>query len=87
MVAGKVRRKEERTVKFKDFDLLKFSSIFGANASGKSNLINAFSIMQNIVFGDMPKVVNKLFYKLDDYSKNENSYFEVEIVIHEKFYA
>jgi AAA15 family ATPase/GTPase len=87
MVAGKVRKHERRTMSCNNFNLLKFSAIYGANASGKSNLIKALSVMQNIIAKGMNGQSTSLFYQLNEESKLKNSYFEVELLIDNKYYA
>ncbi|MDR2827880.1 MAG: AAA family ATPase [Acholeplasmatales bacterium] len=87
MVTGKVRRKDERTYKYKNFSLLKFSTIFGANASGKSNFVNALNIMRSIIIEEMPTTIKQYYYNLDDESKFTNTYFETELLIKDKCYS
>lgn len=50
MEAGKVRNFSERLYKDGKYKLLKFMSIYGANASGKSNLVYAFSFLKILYF-------------------------------------
>lgn len=45
MLAGKVRNKANRLYVDDSIKLLKFAAIFGANASGKSNLISAMKFV------------------------------------------
>lgn len=87
MVAGNTKLKSERLQKEKDYSILKFSAIFGANASGKSNFINAVELMKNFVLGSTFEYQQDLYYKLDESCKHENSYFEVELVLDGKVYA
>lgn len=47
LTPGKVRGKTEHIYKNGSFKSLKFSAIYGGNASGKSNLIKAVQFMQN----------------------------------------
>ena len=48
LIPGKVRNKSNHLFEDKLNKLLKFSAIYGANASGKSNLVKALKMMQNI---------------------------------------
>ena len=57
-VAGKSTSHSEhlyRAVKRDDFSLLKSGIVYGANASGKSNMIKAICILQNIAVRKLPK--------------------------------
>lgn len=87
MMAGSTKLKSERIEKFNDFSILKFSAIYGANASGKSNLISAIDFMRNMVLVGIPNFIQHAYYKLDKKYKNENSYFEVELTLNNKIYA
>lgn len=60
---------------------LKFTSVFGANASGKSNLIKAIHFGQKVILnGDFNKVSNEIpKFKLDKTYENKSSRFEYEI--------
>ena len=49
MKAGKVRSKIDRVHQKGNFKLLKFMAIYGANASGKSNLVKAFDFAQTVI--------------------------------------
>ena len=44
MIAGKVRNKNEHIYDDKKIKLLKFAAVYGANASGKSNLVRALDL-------------------------------------------
>ena len=88
LTKGKTRKNEDRIVHLKNIDVLKFSSVFGANASGKSNLVHAIKIMQYIVlFGKLPLDAVNEYYKLDDNSKDLPTYFEVIISIHDRVFS
>ncbi|WP_390890759.1 AAA family ATPase, partial [Fusobacterium necrophorum] len=45
MIAGKVQKKKEHIYDDGKMKLLKFSAVYGANASGKSNLVKAIDFM------------------------------------------
>ena len=87
MVSGATKRKSERIVQKTNFGLLKFSAIFGANASGKSNIIKAFQRMKTIVLKGTPKYIVDEYFKFDSNTIKDNTYFEVELAINDKFYA
>lgn len=87
MIAGKVRSKKERVYDNDKMKLLKFAAIYGANASGKSNLVKAMNFMRRTVLKGLPKGHTEKYCKSDpDYRKKE-SYFEIEIMLGQKYYA
>lgn len=76
-IAGNTRSYEERLYKEKDFSVLKFAAIYGANGAGKSIAIDALRKMQNLVCIGLPKYIIPMYYKMDEESKKNPSYFEV----------
>ncbi|MEG0369807.1 MAG: AAA family ATPase, partial [Hungatella sp.] len=87
MLAGKVRNKSDRLYTDDSIKLLKFAAIFGANASGKSNLISAMNFVQRMVVKGFPKDVMWKYCKLNDANKEKPSYFEFEIKLNDKYYS
>ncbi|MCL2863238.1 MAG: ATP-binding protein [Methanimicrococcus sp.] len=88
MIAGQTRSKQERVFKDKDnLKLLKFGSVFGSNASGKSNLIKAVYFAQFVLRQGEFKVPANNYFKLKEENKNKPSYFEFEIKRGNKYYA
>lgn len=87
-VAGKstihgeqVSRAEKRD----DISVLKAGVIYGANASGKSNIIKAVSLIQKIALSGVPKKYVEPF-KLSA-SNNRPSKVEIEFKVGKKFFA
>ncbi len=81
MEAGKVRSKIDRVYLEGNFKLLKFMAIYGANASGKSNLVSAFNFAQAVIVGGVPTGCNNCYCRLKDDNKNKPSHFEFTIKI------
>lgn len=67
--------------------MLKFAAVFGANASGKSNLVKAIGFMRDTVIDSLPDGYTEKYCKTNVGNKEKSSYFEVEIKIKEKYYA
>ena len=87
MLAGKVRNNENHIVELNKKKILKFSGMFGANGSGKSNLIIAMSIIKGIINGGVNTLINNQYYRGKSNGQEKNSYFEYEIAINEKLYS
>ncbi len=87
MVAGSTFKNDERLVDNGNFKLLKFSSVYGANASGKSNLVKAFGLMRNLVVYSFPDYPLDCHFKLQDDLENSNSYFEIILLLNNKSYS
>lgn len=87
MIAGKVRNKKAHVYDNGKIKLLKFAAIYGANAAGKSNLVKALDFMKHVVLYGLPKGYTDQYCKLDESNKEKESYFELEIMLDEKYYA
>lgn len=87
MTAGKFRSFSERTYKSNTCKLLKFKSIYGANASGKSNLISAFAWFQRFVVNGFKRGSYTLYCKLNEFYKEQPSSFEIKINIEDKIFV
>ena len=84
---------EDNTFNKKDYKFLKSNAIYGANASGKSNLINALSIMRKIVItsfqnalAGINRTTTVVPFKLNLQTINEPTTFEVVFIKDEKQY-
>lgn len=87
MIAGKVRNKKEHVQDNGRLKLLKFAAVYGANASGKSNLIKAIDFMRHTVVRGLPEGYSDKYCKADEENKNRESYFELEIKLNERYYS
>lgn len=87
MIAGKVRNKKVHVYDNEKIKLLKFAAIYGANAAGKSNLVKALDFMKHVVLYGLPKGHTDKYCKIDEANKEKESYFELEIMLGEKYYA
>lgn len=63
-------------------NLLKTAAIYGANASGKSNLVTAIQYLKSIVVGDDIDILVPLSkrFRLDDNYKTKSTTFRIEFV-------
>lgn len=87
MIAGRVRNKKSHIYDNGKIKLLKFAAVYGANAAGKSNLVKALGYMRRIVLFGLPQGHANTYCKIDEANREKPSYFEVEIILGEKYYA
>ena len=87
MIAGKVRNNENHIIEKGKYKILKFSGMFGANGSGKSNLIFAIGVSQILITKGIRDLINNLYYRGTPDLKNEDSYFEYELALGDKLYS
>ena len=86
MEAGRTRNFAERTVRTSNAKILKFKAIYGANASGKSNLVKAIDFMQRAVMHGVPSDAISDYCRMRDEAISEPSIFEIEVVLDEVRY-
>lgn len=88
MTAENIENHRKNILKDPTIDLLKFAAVYGANASGKSNLIKALSFAQRVIVKGLE---DKRIYRLYNLNHNENktrdSKFEFEILMGGKMYS
>lgn len=87
MEAGKVRAHSDRIYTNKKLKLLKFMSIYGANASGKSNLIEALDFSKQIIVTGLPSDFGDYYCKLSEENADLPTKFEYTIELEGKRYC
>ena len=87
MIAGATKRKEEQLIDDGNLKLLKFSALYGANASGKSNLLKAIDFSKYIILHGLTVNVSNFYCRIHNKNQSKISTFEFEIKIDKKYYA
>lgn len=92
-VAESIKQHEEDNLIETNYqiNLLKSLAIYGANASGKSNLIKALTFMRDFVLSSASHTTPDQKIHIDPFkllikSQNEPSYFEIDIIVNELRY-
>lgn len=88
MNAGTAKTFDERVAKMPGQSILKFSALYGANASGKTNLVKAIDFSRRIIV----KGINELdtlekHYKLNPKNAELPTKFEYDLKIGDKYYG
>lgn len=88
LIANKERRLPSHIVKGDEINILKSSVIYGANASGKSNLVKAIDFSRKVITKGIEKLnpVNSHF-RLKKDNLNKPSIFNYEIKSGDKYYS
>ena len=84
---GRPQLKKDHLLQSGTKQLLKFSAIYGANASGKSNLIAAIDHSRKIILEGLPRGLTENYFKINPENKTKPTTFEYEIEINDKYYA
>jgi len=80
MVAGKSTINKGNVSNINDLHLLRTSAIYGANASGKSNLIKAIEAMKKLVIKNEP-ICSDRYFRPESVMIDEPSLFEMELEV------
>ncbi len=87
MIPGRVRSKKEHLYEDGKLKLLKFAAIYGANASGKSNLVKAMDFARRTITKGLPVGISDKYCKSKPANEKLKSYFEFELKIDGKIFA
>ncbi|MCY1152687.1 MAG: AAA family ATPase [Sphaerochaetaceae bacterium] len=87
MIPGKTRTNSDRLYYDGSLKLLKFAALYGANASGKSNLIKAIDFAKTTILNEIPSQSLISFSKVKKDNINRNSSFDFEIELNGKYYS
>ena len=85
--SSKVQGNKNHRMKIKQTNLLKNAVVYGANASGKSNLVIAFAFIKTVLIEGLPVYSVNDFCKNKETNRDRESIFEVQFTVGNKFYA
>lgn len=85
--SSKIRTNTSHKVKIKSTHLLKYGVIYGANASGKTNLVEFFRFFKSTVKNGISVDAAQMFCKHKEENRERESNFELQITVGDKFYA
>jgi len=78
---------QHHKVKHGDFEFLRFSAIYGANGSGKSNLIKSISFLETLVTeGKLSSETEDIKFKLNDENLELPTSLGIEFIASDKVY-
>ena len=86
MIAGRSGSNPAQTVQFDGFRLVRASAIYGANASGKSNVVKALRSMWGLVVHNRPIPPDR-YFRPESEKAEVPSTFETEVEIDGKVYS
>lgn len=85
MIPSRSKRLGHHKFNFQDIELLKFSSIYGANGAGKSNLIRAMLALQKIILHEkLPVDIKNTIFKLSEEQNESTQILGVEFIQNNK---
>lgn len=88
MISNKNMKNKKRHIFDNDeIQLLKFAALYGKDARSLKNLLKAMKFMKDTILNDLPADCKEMYCKTDESNKTKPSYFELEMMIHNKYYA
>jgi uncharacterized protein len=88
MSPGKLQRHKNHTINYGKRNVLKASYVYGANASGKSNLIRAISFAKDIIRTGIENVdLSKKHFRIQPENYHKPSIFQFELIIKDTVYS
>ena len=85
--SSKIRGNKDQRIKIKQTQLLKNAVVYGANASGKSNLVAAFTFIRATLLEGAPTGSVNDFCRNREANKTRESVFELQFTVDDVFYA
>lgn len=85
--SGKIQDHKDHRISIKSTNILKHAVIYGANAAGKSNLIDFCRLFKRVVEKDIPIEATEWYCKNNEENKTKKSTFEIQFTLGNKFYA
>lgn len=85
--SSKIQSNKNHRIEIKKTKLLKNAVVYGANASGKSNLVTAFAFIKTTLIDGLPVESANDFCRNKEENKMRNSVFELQFTVGDSFYA
>lgn len=85
--AKKLKTNKEHVIALNKVSVLRNATIYGANASGKTNVIDAIRFAKHVITKKIPMEASKMCCRVFSENQEKESKFEFEIYKNGKFYA
>jgi hypothetical protein len=85
--SSKIQSNKNHRLKIKQTTLLKNAVVYGANASGKSNLVKALAFVKTVLMEGLPVNSVNDFCRNKAENRDRESFFELQFTVGDKFYA
>jgi hypothetical protein len=85
--SSKIQSNKNHRLKIKQTTLLKNAVVYGANASGKSNLVKTLAFIKTVLMEGLPVNSVNDFCRNKAENRDRESFFELQFTVGDKFYA
>ena len=83
----KIKNKKRHIFDNDEIQLLKFAALYGKDITDTKNLVKAMRFMKDTILNGFPSDCGEMYCKTNESNKTKPSYFELEIMIDDKYYA
>ncbi|MFA7534223.1 MAG: ATP-binding protein [Tissierellaceae bacterium] len=87
MIASNLKNKNKHVFEKNKVRLLNMSAIYGANASGKTNIVKAIDLFRFITTKKVPTDISKMYFRENSENEQKPTIFEVEFIKNGSIYA
>jgi hypothetical protein len=85
--AKRLKTNKEHVIALNKVAVLRNATVYGANASGKTNIIDAIRFAKHVITKKIPMEASKMYCRVFSENQEKESVFEFEIFKNGKFYA
>lgn len=85
--SSKIQTHKNHRIKIKQTNALKYAAVYGANASGKSNLVKTIRFIKSTLEGGLSVNSTNDFCRNCVENRDRESVFEIQFTVEDKFYA
>lgn len=85
--SGKIQTHKSHRQKIKQTNILKNAVVYGANASGKSNLVITIAFIKTVLMEGLPIYSVNDFCRNREENKTRESVFEIQFTVFDRFFA
>lgn len=85
--AKKLKTNKEHVISLDKISVLRNATIYGANASGKTNIIEAIRFAKHVITKKIPMEASKMYCRVLTENQEKETKFEFEIFKNNRFYA
>ena len=87
IASSKIKSNAEHCIQIQGMKLLSRAVVFGANASGKTNLVDFFRLLVTVLDSGLPAWSAGFFCLNKEENRERNSTFEIQFSVNDRFYA
>lgn len=85
--SSKIQERSDHRIKIRQTNILRHGAVYGANASGKSNLVSVFAFFRTVLLEGLPVNCRNQYCRNRSENRERESMFEMQFTAGDRFYA